>query len=1035
MEEDFEDGEQIADLTPQVTRSPNPYAEELQKLLRTYMQQEETRAVEKKRILDEATRRLLQRSQPDKYESAAEAFKIAAAFGKPTRTGAFGETLSNVSETAAGLLEGRAKSRRELEDLQMKYKLAGLDVDQAGQQAKMQALGTLARSQPREQQQRLTETERLIGVIEDPTSSAAAKREARARLDRLQYIPPTKQAEAKEPGALSPAGRIASDEGLRPGTSEFQTRVRQLTGEGRGGQMTPAAEKQLFELEDKNVAGESVIANLERALEINAKAYSGPLAGARRTAARIIPGLAESEGVVATTELENIVIANALGQLRAVFGGMPTEGERAILIQLQGSINMTPAERAIIFRQAKEAAQRRIEANKNKINSLKSGSYRNSDEGFAKGGRVAMERGGLNAANLARSAAQGFSLGYSDEAMARVRAKMEGRPYEEVLAEERENLRKFQERYPFTALGTEMVGGAVPIAATMMMPGGQALSATRAAGLAKRIPGALKGPTGRMAASGGATGFVAGTGTSEEEGMGRLGDGFTGGVTGAVAGPLVGHTVSLGGSGLGRLYDKMKPQGARESRAMEKVLEAMARDETSPAQARARLARDENLGVPSMLMDVSPSLKTLGEATVTMPGGGRRILGEPLEARLAEGRERVASRSLQTVGKGVDFTTEEASMVGRLRANANNAYEQAYARGSVNDPRIMRVLEDDTFKKAFDEARSIANTEARTAQLRGEDPSKYMLQNLYEVDPDGNIVKIAIPDVRTLDYIKRGIDSLIDKGYKGAGMSTAQASALKDLKKEFVRAIDDNVPEYAAARAQYAGDIEVLDALRFGREKFLTPKTLPAQAKNMVAEMSVAERDALRAGVAQALLTKVTDAPQQINAAQRVIGSPATQKRLEALFDNPQEYTLFKAALEREADLFRNAQEVLRNSRTANRQEAIKDLKKTEGVLDVAGEVIDISNAGTGAILGRVLRFMRNHATLDEQTAGEVAKILRTGSVQEMDQLMTQMERQARSVATRQGRRETTRQATAAETGLVMGSPPPSPQELPDEDQ
>jgi hypothetical protein len=113
------------------------------------------------------------------------------------------------------------------------------------------------------------------------------------------------------------------------------------------------------------------------------------------------------------------------------------------------------------------------------------------------------------------------------------------------------------------------------------------------------------------------------------------------------------------------------------------------------------MAKDRAMGTDAMLMDVSPSMQTLGEAVVTMPGSGRSKLGAPLAERLEEGRERVGERVLQTVGKGVDFTKEEASLVGKLRANADTVYDKAYEKGAVNDPRIMRVLKTTPLRRRF----------------------------------------------------------------------------------------------------------------------------------------------------------------------------------------------------------------------------------------------------------------------------------------------------------------------------------------------
>ena len=1000
----------------------NPYTVELQQMLQKYMQREEEVAKEKKQILADATKRLVAKAQPDKYTQAGELFKIAGAFLKPTRTGAFGETLGNVADVAGELVSKRGARQSEVEDLLMKYKLAGLDVDPGATKAKLGALSTLARSAPREQQK--TESERLMAIIEDPNTPAARKQMAQQRLNKLTYIAPQKG--DKPEGPASTPGKIAADLGFTPGTTQYQQKVEEIAKTGAGAQLSNAAQKELFEAEEKIAAGREVVLAFEQALKLNNVAYEGPTAGAREAAGRFIPIISSSEGQTATADLENIVLGTALTQLKAIFGAAPTEGERKILIDVQGSINKPAATRKAIWERAQKAAARRVQENREKMDRIRAGAYLKYDsepQGFDQGGRVRMEDGGqLSLPNVGRTAAQGLMLGYGDEAIARVRARMEGRPYEEVLAEERLKLEQFGKRYPMTALATEFTGAAIPTAAMMFTPGGQVPASARLAALASRLPTALRGTTAKTAGAGAATGAIAGSGTAVEgeRGMGAL----TGGATGAVAGPIAAKAVDVAGSVGKGLYDfAMRTPKSVEDRAMSKVMQAMSRDKIDAAEIQRRMAQERAMDTNAMLMDVSPSMQTLGEAVVTAPGSGRAKLGAPLAQRLEEGRERVGERVLKTVGKGIDFTKEEASLVGKLRSNAQNVYDKAYAVGSVNDPRIMRVLEDDTFKKAFDEARQIANKEARAAELRGEDASRFRLENIYEVDPDGNVTKVNVPDVRTLDYMKRGIDALIDKGYKGAGMSSAEATALKDLKKEFVKVIDDNVPEYAAARAQYAGDIEVLDALRLGREGYLTKSMTPTQAKDLVAQMSQGERDALRAGVAQAALDKIMDSPQQVNAAMRVIGAPSTKKRLEALFDNPAEYKLFEAALVREGELFRNAQEVIRNSRTANKQEALADLRKTDKLLDIAGEAITLTTGGTGTVLGRVLQFMEKARGIDEKTADRLADILKTKDPVEIDRVLKGIESRAGAFEKQARFRASTQTGVSGATGSVTQQP------------
>jgi hypothetical protein len=1089
----------------------NPYTNQLQTLLTKYLENTEKTATEKQALLDKARERVMARSTgPDQAEMA---FRVAAALGKPTRTGGFGETLGNVAETTSDVLSQRRKATQELEDLNLKYQLAASDVKGEGQKAQIGALSALARSTPRDRlteieklqeviddpsakqgakdnaQARITylttrpssapkttEIERLIEKINDPTTPASSKAILKQRLNKLNYIAPEAKADRDKDKPQSPAGKMAADEGLVPGTPEFQARVKKLVGEGKGVNLSATEQRELFEAEDQVNAGKTVILNLSKAKELNSKAYSGFGAGARRTMARNIPGVGGSEGVTATTELENLVLTNGLDQLKATFGGNPTEGERAILLQIQGSLSMGVEERDKLWDRAMQMAARRVRIGQDKMKKLQSGAYsrvqpeeekasggpvghyadggdKKSEEkttvekalkwlesqgitpsdiaaagrrtiplgaalytgslnenedaelkkrrNYADGGLAHMADGGdFSMANLGRAVGQGLGLGFGDEAIARVRAKMEGRPYEDVVKEEREAYQRFQEKNPFTALGTELVAGAIPTIGMAMIPGAGTPGAVMGAGrmgmaaskLAQYMPKFMTGTMGKAAGTAAATGAVAGAGSAVEgeRGMGAL----EGGATGAVLGPTVAKGIQLAGQAAKAVKNAIRPSpNAVEQRATNKVLEAMGRDEMDPAALKAKMLADQKLGVQSTIMDAAPSLSTLGEAVVTRPGPGRKILGTGLNERLEGGREAAASRALKDVGKGVDYTAQEDKLMGTLRSNANSLYDTAYAHGSVDDTRILKVLEDDTFKKAFKEAQAISSKEARAAELRGEDASRFKLNDIYNLDKDGNMISVGkIPDVRTLDYIKRGIDALIDKGYKGEGMGKAEANALKDLRKAYIGVIDDNVPEYAAARAKYAGDMEVLDALRLGRTDYLSPKMLPAEAKKLVDSMSDAERDALRAGVAQSLLTKVMDSPQQINAAQRIIGAPATRKRLEALFQDPNEYKVFEAALQRESELFRNAQDIVRGSRTANKTEALKDLKAGNGIFDIAGEAVDIASGSPGSVVGRVLKYLQARTSLDEKTAGEVAKMLKSGTTQEVDDTLKRLE-------------------------------------------
>jgi len=143
---------------------------------------------------------------------------------------------------------------------------------------------------------------------------------------------------------------------------------------GQGPKMSSIEQKELFEADETAQASENVIGMLDEALSINEKAYSGPAAKERAIGASWLPG--DNEAADATINLDNIMTGQALESLKAVFGGMPTEGERKILLEMQASVGKTPKQRADIIARAKKAAENRIRFNKQKAESLRSGTYR-----------------------------------------------------------------------------------------------------------------------------------------------------------------------------------------------------------------------------------------------------------------------------------------------------------------------------------------------------------------------------------------------------------------------------------------------------------------------------------------------------------------------------------------------------------------------------------------------------------------------------------------------------------------------------------
>lgn len=129
--------------------------------------------------------------------------------------------------------------------------------------------------------------------------------------------------------------------------------------------------KAILEADDAVLATRAAIENLDNAITQNVKAYSGPLAKERGYAGSIL-GL---EGGEATRDIDNLIGTQAVGQLKAIFGGMPTEGERKILMELQGSVNESPKVREGIWKRAKALAENRLRLNERQAEEIRGGTY------------------------------------------------------------------------------------------------------------------------------------------------------------------------------------------------------------------------------------------------------------------------------------------------------------------------------------------------------------------------------------------------------------------------------------------------------------------------------------------------------------------------------------------------------------------------------------------------------------------------------------------------------------------------------------
>lgn len=536
----------------------------------------------------------------------------------------------------------------------------------------------------------------------------------------------------------------------------------------------------------------------------------------------------------------------------------------------------------------------------------------------------------LNPAGLARSAAQGLSVGFSDEALGTARATLPhmvggmvpgatpapalmslptGDEINQAIDAERAALGTFRSAHPLAAMGAEMAGTAGPV----LLTGGGAGAPT----------------LGRTALEGAGWGAAYGAGTAEGglaerakgAGKGAVIGGVTApvgfGVTRAVGAATEGPTNRAAGT-LTRLAEKGgKTPGQIAEGFLRQPATVTLRTSEGPGFRALVPHALEPADKPKMVMDVlgAPGYRAARAARALSPKAGEAI-DQALAQRMAGQEERIIGDVLQTTGVGgrTNAIQRVQDLIEERAANAKPLYDAARS-FEVKDPRVLEVFRIPQFQQAYERARAIA-------ALEGE-----ILPDIFVRNAAGQVVDLAaksIP-VGTLDYVKRGMDDLIDSGFRAGGLGKPTARALKTRLNQMLSAVDELVPEYAQARAQYAGDSALMEAFDAGRNHW---KGHPDQTAKTLANMTPGEQALYREGATEALAGKMEEVPARLDITKRkpLDQSTLDRRRLRQLFPDDATFQQFQQRLGEEVQMARGAQNVVGNSQTADKLADLADM-------------------------------------------------------------------------------------------------------------
>lgn len=133
--------------------------------------------------------------------------------------------------------------------------------------------------------------------------------------------------------------------------------------------------KAIFQAEDAIPAIQGTIENLNRALELNDKTFSGFGAGARGDIASKLPSSIAPKGALETAEWSKIMGPEALQSMASTLKGATTDFELRKFIEMLGDpATPAPIRKSIIGRM-KLLSERKLEIEQSRVNDLRGGSY------------------------------------------------------------------------------------------------------------------------------------------------------------------------------------------------------------------------------------------------------------------------------------------------------------------------------------------------------------------------------------------------------------------------------------------------------------------------------------------------------------------------------------------------------------------------------------------------------------------------------------------------------------------------------------
>ncbi|UIY28688.1 hypothetical protein LZK73_18330 [Neorhizobium galegae] len=229
-------------------------------------------------------------------------------------------------------------------------------------------------------------------------------------------------------------------------------------------------------------------------------------------------------------------------------------------------------------------------------------------------------------------------------------------------------------------------------------------------------------------------------------------------------------------------------------------------------------------------------------------------------------------------------TAQKEDMLARLRqAQADGT---ANAPGAVWSPRIQQFLDDPITQAGLARGAKIQRLES-LAEGKAYNPMEYAITG---VDQAGNPIVGGVPNMRTLNVVKKGLDEMVEAAKNPTtGKLSEEGVAIDKVRRAFLGELDGINKDYASARAAWAGPSKAMEAFNKGLSLFQNRSgkagldNTPEQIAAYIKKASPDELAALKLGARSSLEQEMASSANQVDKMAKLADIEANQKKLASL--------------------------------------------------------------------------------------------------------------------------------------------------------